>query len=140
VTTAPTSRQHAPESRYVVLDDEDRITYVSRGLQDELGRWLGHVLWDHLPEAKEIYGPVFDEARASGQEVERVVFYSGRAKRLTAVPAADGLAVHVERLATLDVTTLGTLAESLEAIAEALGARESERSDSRAPGSLRALP
>ena len=125
---------------YLVLDEADRVSYVCPGLQEELGRWVGHVLWDHLPGAKGVYGPVFDEARMSGETVERVVFYSGRAKRLTVVPAPDGLAVHVERLATLDVRTLGTLAESLEAIAEALGARASGRSDARAHGSLRALP
>ena len=73
---------------YLVLDDHDRIVSVSPRLHDDLGRWLGHVLWDHLPAAKEIYGPCFDEARASGQSVESVVFYSGRVKRLTAIPAA----------------------------------------------------
>jgi hypothetical protein len=140
MSTAPTPRRHGVDTPYIVLDDADRVTYVSAAFQDELGRWLGHVLWDHLPGARGVYGPVFDEARASRRTIERVVFYSGRVKRLTVVPAEDGLAVHVERLATLDVTTLGTLAESLRAIAEALGARESERSDSRARGFLRALP
>ena len=43
-----------------------------------------------------------------------MVFYAGRVKRLTAIPAADGLAVHVESLDELDVTTLATLAESLD--------------------------
>ena len=125
---------------YLVLDDDDRIISVSPRLHDDLGRWLGHVLWDHLPAAKEIYGPCFDEARASGQPVESVVFYSGRVKRLTAIPAADGLAVHVERLAELDVTSLGTLMRSLEQVEAALAARASEQRDPRAPGSLRALP
>lgn len=125
---------------YVVLDAEDRVSYVSAGLQDELGRWVGHVLWDHLPGAREIYGPCFDAARASGETVVQLVYYSGRAKRLTAIPAEDGLAVHVERLATLDVTTLGTLGESLERIAEALGAPGPVRHGPRARASLRALP
>jgi hypothetical protein len=125
---------------YLVLDDDDRIISVSPRLHDDLGRWLGHVLWDHLPAAREIYGPCFDEARASGQPVESVVFYSGRVKRLTAIPAADGLAVHVERLAELDVTSLGTLMRSLEQVEAALAARGSGQRDPRAPGSLRALP
>ena len=98
-----------------MLDGDDRITHVSPHLHHELGSWLGHVLWDHLPGAREIYGPCFDEARSSGQPVESVVFYSGRVKRLTVIPAADGLAVHVERLAELDVTSLGTLTRSLAA-------------------------
>jgi hypothetical protein len=98
------------------------------------------VLWDHLPGAREIYGPCFDEARSSGQPVESVVFYSGQVKRLTVIPAADGLAVHVERLAELDVTSLGTLTRSLLQIEAALAGRASGRHDRRAPGSLRALP
>ena len=98
-----------------MLDADDRITHVSPHLHHDLGSWLGHVLWDHLPGAREVYGPCFDEARSSGQPVESVVFYSGRVKRLTVIPAADGLAVHVERLAELDVTSLGTLTRSLAA-------------------------
>lgn len=119
---SPSPEEQRPPDLYLVLDPEDRITYVSVGLQQELGRWVGHVLWDHLPSAGSVYGPCFDEARETGRPVERVVYYAGRVKRLTLIPAADGLAVHVERLATLDVTSLGTLAESLEEIAEALGA------------------
>lgn len=142
MTTAADARQDRPASDdlYIVLDADDRISHVSAGLRDELGRWLGHVLWDHLPGARGIYGPLFEDAREMGHAVDRVVFYAGRVKRLTAIPAPDGLAVHVERLATLDVTSLRTLAESLGQIAEALAAREPSRRDLRAPASLRALP
>ena len=125
---------------YLVLDDRDRIVSVSPQLHHDLVHWLGHVLWDHLPAAKEIYGPCFDEARTSGQPVESVVFYSGRVKRLTAIPGADGLAVHVERLAELDVTSLATLTQSLERVEAALAARAPERRDPQARGSLQALP
>jgi len=142
MTSAPLARSDPPAASelYVVLDSDDRLSYVSVGLKDELGGWIGHVLWDHLPGAREIYGPGFEEARSTGQAVERVVFYAGRAKRLTAIPAPDGLAVHIERLAALDVRTLGTLAQSLARIAEALGARELAQPDSPARASLRALP
>ena len=125
---------------YVVLDDHDRIVSVSPRLRDDLGHWLGHVLWDHVPAAKEICGPCFDEARASGQPVETVVLYSGRVRRLTAIPAADGLAVHGERLAELDVTSLGTLMQSLARIEAVLADRASAQPDSPARASLRALP
>jgi hypothetical protein len=142
MTTAPDTRPDTAvqPDLYIVLNADDRLSYVSAGFQDDLGGWIGHVLWDHLPGAREIFGPGFDEARATGRSVERVVFYAGRVKRLTAIPAPDGLAVHVERLATLDVTTLGTLAQSLAQIAEALDAREPAQPDSRAHASLRALP
>jgi hypothetical protein len=125
---------------YLVLDDRDRIVSVSPRLHHDLVHWLGHVLWDHLPAAKEIYGPCFDEARASGKPVESVVFYSGRVKRLTAIPGADGLAVHVERLAEVDVTSLATLTQSLAQIEAALAGQGSAQSDRRAHESPRPLP
>lgn len=125
---------------YVVLDDDDRVSSVSPRLHDDVGHWLGHVLWDHLPRAREVCGPLLDEARASGKPVESVVFYSGRVERLTVIPASDGLAVHVECLAELDVTTLGTLTQSLRRVEAALAGRASERPDRRLPVSPRALP
>ncbi len=133
------ARPAAPD-RYVVLDGDDRIEYVAAGLHEPLGRWLGHVLWDLLPASREVYGPVFDAARASGERVDAVVFYAGRAKRLTVLPAADGLAVHIEVLAALDVTSLGTLRRSLERIESALAAPASAPHDPPARASLRALP
>ena len=125
---------------YLVLDESDRIVSVSPRLHDDLGHWLGHVLWDYLPAAKEIYEPCFDEARASGQPVESVVFYEGCVNRLTAIPAADGLAVHVERLVEIDVTSLATLTASLGQIEAALAGQASVQSDSPARASLQALP
>jgi hypothetical protein len=132
-------RSAAPDT-YVVLDSEDRIAHVSAPLHGTLGRWLGHILWEHLPGAKEIYGPAFEEARASGEPVVAVVFYGGRLKRFTLIPARDALAVHVEALEALDVTTLGTLMRSLERVESALAAPECARPDRRSRGSLRALP
>jgi len=132
--------RHAAPDAYIVLDDEDRIAHVSARLHDDFGRWIGHVLWQHLPGAREVYGPTFDEARSSGRPVESVVFYSGRVKRLTVIPGPDGLAVHVERLAQVDVTTLATLTASLAQLEAALSGRASAQPDSPARASLRALP
>ena len=132
--------RHSSSDAYIVLDDSDRITYVSSRLHAELASWIGHVLWDHLPRAREVYGPTFDEARASGKSVTAVAFYAGRVKRLTAIPGPDGLAVHVERLAEIDVTSLATLTRSLGRIEAALALRASAQSDSPALASLRALP
>ena len=132
--------RHAAPDAYVVLDDRDRITHVSARLHDDFGRWIGHVLWDHLPGAREVYGPTFGEARTSGRPVESVVFYSGRVKRLTVIPGPDGLAVHVERLAELDLRTLATLTASLAQIESALAGRACAQPDSPARASLRALP
>ena len=41
--------RHAAPDAYLVLDDDDRIAHVSARLHDDFGRWIGHVLWDHLP-------------------------------------------------------------------------------------------
>ena len=137
---AVSTLRHAASGAYIVLDDDDRIIHVSAPLHDDLGHRAGHVLWDHLPGARKVYEPTFAEARSTGRPVESVVFYAGRVKRLTAIPGPDGLAVHVERLDTLDVTSLATLTRSLGRIEDALGRRASERSDSPARASLRALP
>jgi hypothetical protein len=112
--------RHSASGAYVVLDDQDRIVHVSSKLHHELGRWIGHVLWNHLPGAREVYAPTLDDARDTGRPVESVVFYAGRATRLTAIPGPDGLAVHVEHLAELDLTSLATLTRGLEQIATAL--------------------
>jgi hypothetical protein len=132
--------RHSASGAYVVLDDEDRIMHVSFKLHEMFGRWIGHILWEHFPGARDVYGPTFDEARATGGPVASVVFYDGRMTRLTAIPGPDGLAAHVECLAELDVTSLATLSRSLASIAAELEGRETVRSDSRAHVSLQALP
>ena len=140
VASAAGGEQVPSNTYYVVLDEDDRIVQVSPGLYEELGRWLGHVLWDHLPEAADVYGTCFEEARSTGRAVESIVYYAGRVKRLTAIPAPDGLVVHVERLAELDVRTLGTLTASLRRIEAVLAGPASEQLDPPALASLQALP
>lgn len=132
-------RSSAPDA-YVVLDDDDRIVHVSKPFHDTRGRGVGHVFWDHLPDAREIYGPYLAEARETGCPVEALVFYAGRLKRLLAIPGGDGLAVHIENLAELDVTSLGTLTQSLQRLDGVLADRASEQHGRRSHASLRALP
>lgn len=115
-----------PGSSYIVLDEDDRVLYVGADLSETASKWIGHVLWDYLPQAADVYGPCFAEARAGGRATESTVFYSGRVKRLIAIPAADGLAVHVEVLAELNVRTLGTLTASLRRVESELAGRVSE--------------
>jgi len=132
-------RSAAPGA-YFVLDDDDRIVHVSQAFHDTRGRGVGHVFWDHLPRAREIYGPYFEEARETGRPVEATIFYAGRLKRLLAIPGGDGLAVHVENLIELDVTSLATLTRSLAQLDAALADRAFGRPDRRSHASLRALP
>ena len=145
MSTDPRGRETPPttaatETAYIVLDREDRVVQVGLDLYEQFAPFLGHVLWEHMPDAEPLYGPGFDEARRIGRTVEFAAFYRGRAKQLRAVPSGETLAVHVVRLAELDVRTLGTLAESLRRIEQELGAREPELRDPPAPGSLQALP
>jgi PAS fold len=141
VTPVPVDalRSSAPDA-YFVLDDDDRVVYVSPAFHDTRGRGVGHVFWDHLPRAREIYGPHFDEARTTGRPVEALIFYAGRLKRLLAIPGGDGLAVHVENLVELDVTSLATLTRSLKELDAVLADRASEPRGRRSHASLRALP
>ena len=145
MSTRATAR-HADEGTrsadtyYFVLDDEDRVVQVGPSPTMERSPFLGQVLWSRLPGAEPLLRHRFDEARRTGRALEFVTFYAGRIKRIRVVPAADGLAVHVERLTELDVRTLGTLERSLREIEAELADRESERLDSRAPASPRALP
>lgn len=132
-------RSSAPDA-YFVLDDDDRVLHVSPHFHDTRGLGVGHVVWNHLPRAREVYGPYFAEARATGRPVAALIFYAGRLKRLLAIPGGDGLAVHVENLVEIDVTSLGTLLQSLERLVGELADRASAPPDSRAHASLRALP
>jgi hypothetical protein len=132
-------RSSAP-CAYFVLDDDDRVVHLSREFHDTRGRGVGYVFWDHLPRAREVYGPPFAEARATGRPVETTIFYAGRLKRLLAIPGGDGLAVHVENLAELDVTSLGTLTRSLEQLDAVLADRASAPHDRQSHASLQALP
>jgi len=129
----------APDA-YVVLDDDDRVIHLSPPFHDTRGRGVGHTFWDHLPEAREIYGPHLTEARETGRPVEALIFYAGRLKRLLAIPGTDGLALHVENLVELDVTSLGTLTRSLQQLDDVLADRAYGLRDQRSRASLRALP
>jgi hypothetical protein len=132
--------QGAREGYYFVLDEHDRITYVSTDLEEGISPFVGRTAWERLPGAEPFLRPRFDEARRSGGEVAFPIFYAGRAKHIRAIPAADGLAVHVEQLTAVDVRTLATLAESLRRIEDELAGRASVRLDPPAHGSLQALP
>jgi len=136
---ADSLRSSAPDA-YFVLDEDDRILHVSKAFHDTRGRGVGHVFWDHMPAAREVYGPHFDEARETGEPVEALIFYAGRLKRLLAIPGGDGLAVHIENLVELDITSLATLTRSLEQLDAALADRAFGQPGRRSHGSLRALP
>jgi hypothetical protein len=126
--------------RYFVLDAEDRIVQVSEKYHENMGRFLGHSVWEFLPRAEFLFRPHLEEARRTGGPVTTTVFYAGRTVDLRIIPSGNWLAVHPRSRTELNVRTLGTLAESLRRIEAELDAREPERRDPPAPVSLRALP
>lgn len=125
---------------YYVIDAEDRITRVAGTLRRALSQFVGHSVWEALPEAEPLLSTHFARARETREEVEFDAFYGGQLARRRIVPAGDSLTVYVTVLQELDVRTLATLSASLQAIEAELAGRESGRPDRRAPGSLQALP
>ncbi|HXG76820.1 MAG TPA: hypothetical protein VNJ53_09635 [Gaiellaceae bacterium] len=127
------------ESSYV-LDEQNRITQVSGPLKAKLGPFVGHTFWEAAPQAQELFGPHFEEARTSGREVEFTAYYAGWLATRRVVPAGRSLTVFVKPIRELDCRTLATLTESLRAIEAELAARAPEQSDVRAHASRRARP
>jgi hypothetical protein len=125
---------------FYVLDAADRITHVSGTLRATIGSFLGHSFWEASPQAEPLFGPHFEEARRTGREVEFTEFYAGYVSRRRVVPSGNALTVFVTPIREVDVTTLATLAESLQAVETEIAARAPERPDRRAPSFLRALP
>jgi hypothetical protein len=124
---------------FYVLDAGDRITHVFGALQDRLGLFLGHSFWEASPQARPLFGPYFEAARETGEEVEFTAIYAGSVARRRVVPAGRTLTVYETSLQDVNVRSLGTLRESLEAVASEQGARASARPGRRAHASLRAL-
>jgi hypothetical protein len=125
---------------YLLLDEDDRIVRVGPALFESMSPFVGHVLWERIPHARELYKPHFDEARRAKRVVEFTSFYAAELKRIRAIPFGTDLTVYVERVRRLDVTTLETLEESLRAMTCALERQSSEPHDPRERGSLKALP
>ena len=126
--------------RFFVLDADDHIVQVGEGSPRSMARFLGHSLWEYLPQAEVLVRPYFDEARQTGREVETTIFYAGGTLDLRIVPSAANLAVRATRRTELNVRTLGTLAQSLRLIEAELAARESVPHDRPAGASLQVLP
>jgi hypothetical protein len=125
---------------YYVLDAEDCVVRVVGSLRRTLHPFLGHSIWEATPRSEALFSPHFERARATGEEVEFVAFYSGRLAHRRVVPSGDTLTVFVTVLRELDVRTLGRLAASLRAIEDELADRASARPGPRSPASLQALP
>ncbi len=123
-----------------VIDETDRIVQVGDEMPGGMEPFLGHPLWEYLPHGQAVFSPLFEEARATGEEVETIVYYAGGTVGVRIVPSGRSVVVYATRRIELDVRTLGTLSASLRAIERELGARAPARPDPRALGSQQALP
>ena len=121
------------------VDAADRIVRTC-DRHGGMAAFLGHSLWEYLPHAEPALKPFFDDARRSGEAVDAVLFYAGSLIDARIVPAGECLAVYVTRRATLDLSSLRTLAASLSSIEEELAARAPSRHDRPALVSRQALP
>jgi len=140
IGSRPGLEERYDADEYLVLDDDVRIVRVGPSLEARFGPFTGHVLWERLPGAQELYGPCFDEARRTGRSTELAVFYGAQLERLRATPGFEGLTVRVTSIRDLDVRTVETLAASLRAMESELAARASGPPGSPALSSPRALP
>ena len=123
-----------------VIDASDRIVQVGDDDPRGMGPFLGHPLWEYLPHGEAIFGRLFEAARATGEEVETIVYYASGTMGVRIVPSGRSLVVYATRRTELDVRTLGTLASSLRTIERELAARGPAQPDRRALGSRQALP
>jgi hypothetical protein len=123
-----------------VIDETDRIVQVGDEMPGGMEPFLGHPLWEYLPHGQAVFGPLFEEARATGSEVETIVYYAGGTVGVRIVPSGTSVVVYATRRVELDVRTLGTLSASLRAIERELAARAPAPPDRRALGSQQALP
>ena len=123
-----------------VIDETDRIVQVGDEMPGGMEPFLGHPLWEYLPHGQAVFEPLFEEARATGSEVETIVYYAGGTVGVRVVPSGRSLVVYATRRVELDVRTLGTLSASLRVIEQELAARAPAPPDRRALGSRQALP
>jgi hypothetical protein len=117
---AVTVQEHSP---FVVLDEGDHIVEVGEHAESQLGPLVGACLWESFPGSEPLFRPYYDAVRRSREPVEFVQFYDGNVSRVRAVPLEGGrIGLEWTQLARLDTLTLGSLAETLDRLLEALAA------------------
>jgi hypothetical protein len=113
-------------SQWIVLDEEDRIVDVSENSEAIFGQLLGESLWDTFPTARDVFGPYCERARRSGEVVELVTFFEGTLKRVRYAPQGSRVIATWENLASVDVSSVQSLRESLLRVADALAEEDLE--------------
>jgi hypothetical protein len=123
----------AEASRWIVLDEDDRIVDVSEEAEPVFGPLLGESLWERFPTARDVFAPYCEQARRTGQDVEVVEFFEGTLKRVRYSPRGSRVTAIWENLAAVDVSSLAALQSSLRAVVAALAEAERGSSGERPP-------
>jgi hypothetical protein len=113
-------------SQWIVLDEEDRIVDVSENAEATFGDLKGASLWETFPQARDVFAPYCDRARQTGEVVELVTFFEGTLKRVRYAPQGSRVIAIWENLASVDVSSVESLRESLLKVADALAEEDSE--------------
>jgi hypothetical protein len=104
----------------LVFDEDYRVVALSDAAEPLFAHLLGEPFWDHYPRARTVFLPYCEEALRSGEVVEVVTFFEGTLKRVRYAPDGRYLTATWEVLATIDVSSLDALQQSLRDIAAAL--------------------
>ena len=107
-------------SRWIVLDENDRIVEMSDDARREFEPLVGQSLWERFPSASEIFAPYCEHARRTGEVVELVKFFEGTLKRVRYAPEGSRITASWEVLAAVDVSSVESLRRSLLEMADAL--------------------
>jgi hypothetical protein len=107
-------------TQWIVLDEDDRIVEVSENAEPVFASLLGESLWDAFPNAAEVFAPYCERARRTGEVVELVRFFEGTLKRVRYTPDGSRVIAIWENLASVDVSSVESLRDSLLEIADAL--------------------
>jgi len=114
----------APELPHVVLDAEDRVLDVSPSAPAPFPSLLGKRVHDGFPETGALYAPYYERARRTGEVVEFTQYSDGHVTLMKAVPTRRVLIVSWELIGFIDVMTIESLRDSIDAVLDALSKNE----------------
>lgn len=120
-------------TQWIVLDEDNRIVDVSATAEPVFAPLLGESLWDKFPEAAAVFAPYCERARQTGEVVELVKFFAGTLKRIRYAPDGPRVTAIWENLASVDVSSVESLRESLLEIADALADEDVDGSSQHPP-------
>jgi hypothetical protein len=117
---SPVPSAAVEETQWIVLDEDDRIVDVSENAEPVFASLLGESLWDTFPNAREVFASYCGRARRTGEVVELVTFFEGTLKRVRYAPDGPRVIAIWENLASVDVSSVESLRDSLLEISDAL--------------------